>query len=31
MMNVKETISILGLLLVLVSLNGCVDFLLDDD
>ena len=31
MMNVKVTISILGLLLVLVSLNGCVDFLLDDD
>ena len=31
MMKVKGTIPIIGLLVVLVSLNGCVDFLLDDD
>lgn len=30
-MNVKVMVSILGLLMVLLSLNGCVDFLLDDD
>ncbi len=30
-MKNKIIISILGLLLVLVSLNGCVDFLFDDD